>query len=328
MQFNQRVTISTSDGRKPAVLVRLALVSVMAVLLLSSPAFAGRPGFPPEVFPDGRFPTFFPTLQPTPFPTFIPTFIGTKTPTPFPTFVPTFIATNTPTPVPTFVPTGLPTIFPTVFPTRTPRPPHFCMDHDDCPSGQFCGPASAATSGFGPIIELGFCTDLPPDACLSHDDCDEDEVCRRIFRFSETSGESPALTNGFLPEIPGPKPLLGACVATPATPEPTEVPTEKPTAEPTEVPTEPANIDPTMTPTMEPTAEFTATPTWTPRPDDAFCLGDCNDNGIVSIAELIRLVNIASGQQDLETCAEMIELEEISISDLIRAVNNSLLGCD
>lgn len=59
------------------------------------------------------------------------------------------------------------------------------------------------------------------------------------------------------------------------------------------------------------------------------CVGDCDGDGSVSIAELIRGVNIALGQQPVGNCPEFDRNDDgkVSISELVAAVNNALSGC-
>jgi hypothetical protein len=70
----------------------------------------------------------------------------------------------------------------------------------------------------------------------------------------------------------------------------------------------------------------TLTPTATAVPDSG-CFGDCNGDGEVSINELIILVNIALGSQSVSACASLSPGFVVTISDLVRAVNNALSGC-
>jgi len=78
-------------------------------------------------------------------------------------------------------------------------------------------------------------------------------------------------------------------------------------------------------PTDTPTLVFTATPTWTPGPS---CHGDCDGDGFVSVDELVRVVNIASDVQPIESCDEMADYRSLGIDDLVLAVNMSLHGCE
>ena len=95
--------------------------------------------------------------------------------------------------------------------------------------------------------------------------------------------------------------------------------------------------EPPITRTATPTRTVTppgATATATPSPGE-LCVGDCNDNGMVTIDDLIRMVNIALEIQSIcpgerspgclagdANCNCMITVEE-----LIRAVLNILGGC-
>ena len=56
------------------------------------------------------------------------------------------------------------------------------------------------------------------------------------------------------------------------------------------------------------------------------CLGDCDGDNTVEINELILGVNISLGNQPISVCPAFGGLP-VSISDLIRAVLNSLEGC-
>jgi len=69
-----------------------------------------------------------------------------------------------------------------------------------------------------------------------------------------------------------------------------------------------------------------ALPSGTPGPG---CDGDCDGNGIVSVAELITAVNISLETFDLSRCpaADANDNGVVSINELILAVNNALDGC-
>lgn len=60
------------------------------------------------------------------------------------------------------------------------------------------------------------------------------------------------------------------------------------------------------------------------------CVGDCNENGAVNIAELIRAVSISLGNTDVSQCnaADANGNGTVAINELIQAVNNSLFGCN
>ncbi len=61
----------------------------------------------------------------------------------------------------------------------------------------------------------------------------------------------------------------------------------------------------------------------------AFCPGDCNGDGCVTIDELVKGVNIALGDEPLSACPPLNVLEDtvITIDELIMAVNAALAGC-
>jgi len=59
------------------------------------------------------------------------------------------------------------------------------------------------------------------------------------------------------------------------------------------------------------------------------CFGDCNDDGQVSVAELVVGVNIALGNLDADQCPSFDAGGEghVTIDDLLRGVNAALSGC-
>jgi hypothetical protein len=78
------------------------------------------------------------------------------------------------------------------------------------------------------------------------------------------------------------------------------------------------------------TSLFTPTPTPTPTPTAAIsCVGDCNHDGEVTVDELVKGVNIALEQADLETCPsfDVDHSGTVTINELIIAVNNLLTAC-
>jgi hypothetical protein len=59
------------------------------------------------------------------------------------------------------------------------------------------------------------------------------------------------------------------------------------------------------------------------------CVGDCDGTGMVSVGNLIIGVNIAIGNQQIDACPSFDANQdgEVSVSELIVAVNNALNGC-
>ena len=97
----------------------------------------------------------------------------------------------------------------------------------------------------------------------------------------------------------------------------------------------PAPPTPTATPTRSATNTRTATrtptgptPTITSTPNTT-CAGDCNGNHVVAVNEIILMIDIAFGDAPLSRCpaGDADNDGMITISDLLKAVNNLLNGC-
>lgn len=119
------------------------------------------------------------------------------------------------------------------------------------------------------------------------------------------------------------------------TPVPTATFTPVPTATLTPVPTATLTPVPTITATAAPTGTATATKTATPirtpsptKTPGGVCVGDCGNDGRVSISDLILGVNIALGLQPVSACSPFANAEGlVTIAQLIQGVNNALNGC-
>lgn len=61
----------------------------------------------------------------------------------------------------------------------------------------------------------------------------------------------------------------------------------------------------------------------------AACVGDCDGDGFVTVDEIVRMVNIALGQQPLSVCpaADGNGDGQVTVDEIVRAVNNALNGC-
>ncbi len=83
------------------------------------------------------------------------------------------------------------------------------------------------------------------------------------------------------------------------------------------------------TPTPTPTETGTPIPTSTATNMPTVCVGDCDGDGMVSIAELVRAVNIALAREDVSKCLAVDANKdgEVGINELIQAVNAALAGC-
>jgi hypothetical protein len=92
--------------------------------------------------------------------------------------------------------------------------------------------------------------------------------------------------------------------------------------------TTPTSSSPTPTVTPTPTMPPTATPTRT-SPPVKDCAGDCFVDRIVTIAEVIRAVNVALGLLPLDAC-QGIDLDgdgSVSVDELLRVVLASVASC-
>lgn len=64
-----------------------------------------------------------------------------------------------------------------------------------------------------------------------------------------------------------------------------------------------------------------------PRAARAACTGDCNGNGEVTVDEILIMVNIALGNAAPSACAAGGAGGDITVVDIVAAVNNALNGC-
>jgi len=135
---------------------------------------------------------------------------------------------------------------------------------------------------------------------------------------------------------PLPTPTDTATASHTATSTPTETATNTATATPTatatltNTPSRTPTSTPTQTPTQTPTATPTATevPTATHTPAPLACVGDCSDDGEVTVDELITMVNVALGS-GVDACraGDANADAKITIDEILTAVNNALNGC-
>jgi hypothetical protein len=59
------------------------------------------------------------------------------------------------------------------------------------------------------------------------------------------------------------------------------------------------------------------------------CVGDCDGDGMVTVDEIVRMVNIALGMQEITLCpaADSNGDSMVTVDEIVRAVNNALNGC-
>ncbi len=122
-----------------------------------------------------------------------------------------------------------------------------------------------------------------------------------------TAAPSATFTNSPVPDTATPSPVD---TATPTAPAPTN----------------------SVTPELTATVAQTATPSPVPAtstPTVATCVGDCNGDGIVTVDELLTMVNIALGNAQLQSCVagDGNNDGQISVDEILTAVNNGLNGC-
>lgn len=120
---------------------------------------------------------------------------------------------------------------------------------------------------------------------------------------------------------------------TTSTPTATTSPT--PTAPASATPTQTGGVPPatrTATPTVPPTASGTVatatpTPSATPTP---ICVGDCGDDGTVTVNDLVVMINVALGDALVSTCeaGDKNRNGAITVDEILVAVNNALTGCE
>jgi hypothetical protein len=82
----------------------------------------------------------------------------------------------------------------------------------------------------------------------------------------------------------------------------------------------------TRTPTRTPTPGRTRTPT---QIAVLGCVGDCDDDGVVELEELILAVNVALNRVSVDACT-MVDRngdDSVDIEELLRGVTNSIDGC-
>ena len=84
---------------------------------------------------------------------------------------------------------------------------------------------------------------------------------------------------------------------------------------------------PLSTPTHHPTRTRTPTRTFTPVP--GACVGACAQPGMVTVNDLLTVIQIAAGQMPVSACpsADPNHDGQVSLEEVLQAVNNALDGC-
>jgi len=220
-----------------------------------------------------------------------------------------FTPTRTPTATitPTFTQTATPTVTRTLTPTPTPIP----GPQDCCQTQDACGPPSNGQCLGNGVPVYGASCNGTTGRCV-------------IFTPTATATVTPTAT------ATGTRTPTPSRTPTPQ-PTPTATPTATPSASPTATVTATATPSPTATQTLTPTATPTVTPSPLPTatPTLAVCVGDCNDNSIVAVNEIILGVNIVLGTAPLEDCPAFDANGDgaLTVNELVQGVNNSLEDC-
>ena len=222
------------------------------------------------------------------------------TPPPSETATPTVTATptSTRTSSPTATPSRTPTVSATPSSTRTPSATH-------TPTQTWTPTMSATTTS----------TSTPSRTRTA------------------TSTHTPTISR-----TPSPSPTVSTSPTDPPSPTFTASPSKAPTS--TATPTYTSSPLPSMSPTattsptpsatLEPSATATpasATPTMTAPPQ--LCGGDCDLNGVITVDEVLVLVNIGLGGAPVDLCAggDLDGNRQVTVEEILRAVDNALHGC-
>ncbi len=85
----------------------------------------------------------------------------------------------------------------------------------------------------------------------------------------------------------------------------------------------------TPTPAASETPTPTATPSATPTHEPRACVGDCGDDGAVTVDEIITGVNIALGVAPADQCPQFDVTgdDQVTVDEILQAVNLALVGC-
>jgi len=148
----------------------------------------------------------------------------------------------------------------------------------------------------------------------------------RVVRASGPFGELPLAASGATLDILGPTATATETGTETETPTETSTPTE--TETPTDTPTPSDTATATVTPPPSATRTATATPSASATVRPA-CVGDCNGEGAVDVAELVRAVNVALGSLPVAQCAAADANRDgrVTIDELVSAVRAALEGC-
>ena len=276
-----------------------------------------------------------PTATSSPIPTATRTATASRTVTR--TSTPTATRTHTPPPTPTRTST------PTRTYTRTSTPSRTATNTATASATHTPSPTSASTH----TRTVGATSTSTPTPSAS-----PTATATRTSTVTLTNAPTAATAT----RTASPTPTSTATPTRTGTPTSSSTPTDTPTAPPsaaasttatstaTSPPTSPATATASPTapgiatsaPTKSATPPFSATPTATPTPPatptptamGAPCTGDCNDDHVVTVNELIIGVNITLGSLPVSACPAFENPEgTVDIAQMIKGVSNALNGC-
>jgi len=228
------------------------------------------------------------------------------------------------------------------------------------PSGRFVSIAfqiEATATGTVPLHVYNTWTDSQHPQSTAFvsmgDDLQVDQTCAPLAKppCGPGSVSQLAITDGAIVVIATPTPTP-TCSAT-ATATPTSSTTAAPSSTATVTPTGTATLTPTQTgtgtaspsgtPTPTPSATPSSSPTGTPvptstptpiltptfTPSPPRCVGDCNNDGVVTVDEILMLVDFALQGASPLGCPVSDEdgNQQITLDEILTAVHNALNGC-
>lgn len=216
------------------------------------------------------------------------------------------------------------------------------------PSGRFFTIAfqiEATATGTVPLHVYNAWTDSqhPQSTALVSigDDLQVDQTCAPLAKPPCGAGSVSqlAITDGAIIVIATPTPTITstgtATVAASSTATQTGTATPSPSGPTTPTrtltPTFTASATPSSSPTGTPAPTSTSTPILTPTltPSPPRCVGDCNNDGVVTVDEILMLVDFALQEASPSDCPVSDEdgNQQITVAEILTAVHNALNGC-
>jgi len=257
--------------------------------------------------------------------------------TPTATVTPSATATPTETPTPTLTSTPTATPIPSSTPTVTPTAGSCCS------AQRWIGCNDTSCQECVCVLDPFCCTALWDGSCAleAKQQCYTSCACvpTHTPTATTTPTETPTCTPTNTPtDTPTHTPTETPTDTPTATPTdtPTATPTHTPTATPSDTPTETPTETPTATPTETPTVAPTASPTPTATPTNTptvtatpvACVGDCDGNRVVTVDEILTMINIALGNVRVDDCLlGNVNGDMITVDQILMSVNFALNGC-